>query len=79
MKIVVLFCFLLTDLTTISSSEESALAGRCLLIGETPDARTTDLRSIAPGQAPLLSFRVYEGRGRGRFGNNDLMLDDAGH
>jgi hypothetical protein len=27
----------------------------------------------------LLSFRYYEGKQHHRFGNSELMLDDAGH
>jgi hypothetical protein len=28
---------------------------------------------------PLLSFRFFEGRQRHRFGDLDLVIDDAGH
>ncbi len=54
-------------------------SGRCADIGETPDMRVAPLRMIAPGAPPLLSFRYYEGRMHHRFGNSELMLDDAGH
>jgi hypothetical protein len=54
-------------------------SGRCATIGETPDQRVTQQILVAPGQPPLLSFRVYESRRNGRFSNSDLMLDDAGH
>src|SRR4051812_20374523 len=52
---------------------------RCLTAGESPSERVSPQRMIAPGLPPLLSFRYYEGRAHYRFGNNDLMLDDAGH
>ena len=41
--------------------------------------RVAPLRLIAPGPPPLLSFRYYEGRAHHRYGNLDLVLDDAGH
>jgi hypothetical protein len=52
---------------------------RCLMAGESPSERVSPRQMIAPGLPPLLSFRYYEGRAHYRFGNNDLMLDDAGH
>jgi hypothetical protein len=54
-------------------------SGRCLTVAESPDAKTRDQARIAPGQPPLLMFRYYEGKLHHRFGNSDLMLDDAGH
>lgn len=56
-----------------------ARSGRVLEAGETR-ARIEDPRTrIAPGAPPLLSFRYFQGADRHRFGNLDLMLDDAGH
>ena len=49
-----------------------------MTIAESPDARLK-IPKIAPGQPPLLMFRYYEGKLHHRFGNADLMLDDAGH
>ena len=54
-------------------------SGRVAQIGESPSARVSTQKTIAPGLPPLLSFRYYEGRLHHRFGNNDLVLDDAGH
>jgi hypothetical protein len=54
-------------------------SGRCVTLAETPDARVAAQPQIAPGPPPLLSFRYYEGKLHHRFGNTDLMLDDAGH
>ncbi len=34
---------------------------------------------IAPGPPPSLGFRLIEGKLRHRFGDLDLVLDDAGH
>lgn len=34
---------------------------------------------IAPGAPPLVSFRYLDGARRHRFGNLDLVLDDASH
>ncbi|HKE23306.1 MAG TPA: hypothetical protein VKB88_13155 [Bryobacteraceae bacterium] len=34
---------------------------------------------IAPGAPPTLGFRMIEGKLRHRFGDLDLVLDDAGH
>jgi hypothetical protein len=56
-----------------------AESGRCLTLAESPDARVRPKPRIAPGQPPILMFRYYEGKLHHRFGNDDLMLDDAGH
>ena len=54
-------------------------SGRCVTVAETPSERVSPPLMIAPGPPPLLSFRYYEGRRQHRFGNLDLVLDDAGH
>ena len=59
-----------TDSDLIQQISES---GRCADIGE------SFAGPIAPGPPPLLSFRYYEGKQHHRFGNSELMLDDAGH
>jgi hypothetical protein len=56
-----------------------AESGRVTEAGETPDKRVASRAQIAPGTAPLLSFRYYEGKQHHRFGDVDLVLDDAGH
>jgi hypothetical protein len=53
--------------------------GRCADIAESPDSRVAPPRAVPPGAPPLLSFRYYEGALHHRFGNSELMLDDAGH
>lgn len=54
-------------------------SGRCAVLAESPDSRISPAPAIAPGPPPLISFRFYEGKLRHRFGNAELMLDDAGH
>jgi hypothetical protein len=68
--------FLLLFLAAETDSEliqEISASGRCADLGELKAG------PIAPGPPPLLSFRYYEGKQHHRFGNSELMLDDAGH
>ena len=71
--------FLLADPNPTSVIEQIAHSGRCVSSIESPDDKVSARDRIAPGSPPLLSFRLYEGKQHGRFGNADLMLDDAGH
>ncbi len=71
--------FLWTGLVASPQRQQVADSGRCVTLAETPDARVALKPMIAPGPPPLLSFRYYEGKAHHRFGNTDLMLDDAGH
>ena len=48
-------------------------------LGESSAERVAVRRLIAPGAPPLLAFRYFEGKDRHRFGQLDLVLDDAGH
>ncbi len=59
--------------------QQITASGRCADLSEPPDARVSLQPLIAPGPPPLLSFRYYEGAQHHRFGNSELMLDDAGH
>jgi len=59
--------------------QQIAASGRCADLPDTPDKRVAPPPAIAPGPPPILSFRLYEGKRRGRFSNSELMLDDAGH
>lgn len=54
-------------------------SGRCVTLAESPDSHVKPFVRIAPGQPPILTFRYYEGKMHHRYGNSDLMLDDAGH
>lgn len=56
-----------------------AQSGRISTVAESDDERVAPSPMIPPGQPPLLSFRYYEGQLHHRYGNADLMLDDAGH
>lgn len=65
--------------TPQSLIEQIADSGRCADLAEGPDQRVAAKPMIAPGPAPVISFRYYEGKQHHRFGNAELMLDDAGH
>jgi hypothetical protein len=54
-------------------------SGRILAIGENPSERVTPSPEVAPGVAPLLSFRYFDRESRYRLGRLDLVVDDAGH
>ena len=60
-------------------TREVAVSGQVLEIGNTPSARVSPPRQIAPGAPPLLAFRYYEAQQRHKLSNSELMLDDAGH
>jgi hypothetical protein len=76
MTAILTIAFLWNGLVT---QQQVADSGRCVTLAETPDTRVEHKPTIAPGPPPLLSFRYYEGKEHHRFGNTDLMLDDAGH
>lgn len=55
-------------------------SGRVVEIVEPPSRRVENSRvQIAPGAPPMSSFRLFEGKTRHRYGNLDLVMDDAGH
>ena len=56
-----------------------AASTRALQVAESPSARISKPPAVAPGAPPLLSFRYFDGKQRHRFGNLDLVMDDAGH
>jgi hypothetical protein len=59
--------------------KQVAASGRVLEIAIPPSERLLSGPRIAPGAPPLLSFRFFEGKQRYRFGELDLLIDDAGH
>jgi hypothetical protein len=59
--------------------ERIAASGQVVEIAVSASARLAPVALIAPGAPPTLGFRVIEGRLRHRFGDLDLVLDDAGH
>jgi len=73
------FLFLQANDNAATLTREVAESGRVLQIGVTPSERATPPPQIAPGQPPLVRFRYFEGQMRHRFGNMDLVADDAGH
>lgn len=60
-------------------TREVARSGRVLEIADPPSRRVDARPAIAPGAPPMLSFRLFEGKVRHRYGNLDLVMDDAGH
>ena len=54
-------------------------SGRVVELGEAPNRLRDPRRELAPGIPPVLAFRYFQGLDRHRFGNLDVMLDDAGH
>jgi hypothetical protein len=74
----------LTDTRLIETAAQQltalvAASGRVLSVAEDPRRRLDPGPRIAPGAPPLLRFRYLEGKRRHRFGNLDLVMDDAGH
>jgi hypothetical protein len=56
-----------------------AASGRIQQIGESSSARLSPAPPLAPGAPPILAFRYFDGQARHRFGDLDLVMDDAGH
>jgi hypothetical protein len=59
--------------------KQIAASGRVQLIGETSTTRLQSTALLAPGAPPILAFRYFDGQARHRFGDLDLVMDDAGH
>jgi hypothetical protein len=72
-----------TELSIPAALEEKmkqiAASGRIQQIGESSSARLNPPVPLAPGAPPILAFRYFDGQVRHRFGNLDLVMDDAGH
>jgi hypothetical protein len=71
--------FLSVKEDTASLIKKIADSGQVLEISVSPSERLSPPVQISPGAPPLMSFRLMDGKLRHRFGNLDLMLDDAGH
>jgi len=76
---VLLFFFFTIDPRAAALIKQIAASGQVVEIAEPAPSRLVVLPSIPPGAPPLLSFRLFEGKSRHRFGDLDLVLDDAGH
>jgi len=59
--------------------QQVAASGRVLEIGLSASERISSRPQVAPGASPLISFRFFEGKQRHRFGQLELVIDDAGH
>jgi hypothetical protein len=67
------------DERTASVVEQIAASGQVVEIATPSSERLAPAARIAPGVPPTLGFRMIEGKLRHRFGDLDLVLDDAGH
>jgi hypothetical protein len=74
-----LLMLLVPDERPVSLVDQIAASGRIVDIATPPSERLSPPGRIAPGAPPLLGFRMLEGKLRHRFGDLDLVLDDAGH
>ena len=74
-----LLLFLALDARTTDLIRQVADSGQIVEIATPPTERLMPSARIAPGAPPLVSFRAFEGKLRHRFGDLDLVLDDAGH
>ena len=71
--------FLAASQTVPALIRQISESGRVIEIAAPPSERISPPTQIAPGAAPLLSFRLFEGRRRSRYAGLDLVIDDAGH
>jgi hypothetical protein len=59
--------------------DEVVASGQVTEIATPSSERLAESGRIAPGPPPTLGFRIIDGKLRHRFGDLDLVLDDAGH
>ena len=76
---VFLLMLFVIDVRTTALIRKVAVSGRVVEIATPPSERLAPSAPIAPGAPPLVSFRTFDGKLRHRFGDLDLVLDDAGH
>jgi hypothetical protein len=74
-----LFFLFAADPRMAEQIRQIAASGQVVEIASLPSDRLASMPQIPPGTPPLLSFRAFEGKLRHRFGDLDLVLDDAGH
>jgi hypothetical protein len=67
------------DERTADLVKQIADSGQVVDIAMPASERLAPSARIAPGAPPALGFRMIEGQLRHRFGDLDLVLDDAGH
>lgn len=66
-------------LATHARIQQIAASGQVVEFAVPASERLVPIARIAPGAPPTLGFRMIEGKLRHRFGDLDLVLDDAGH
>ncbi len=70
-----LICFLLASSSDLHAAvKRAADSARVTLLHD-----RDPVSGVPPGVPPVLSFRYMEGSKKHRFGDLDLMVDDAGH
>ena len=78
-RVLVLTLLFALDQRTSALVEQITLSGQAVELATPPSERLAPPAPIAPGAPPLGGFRVMEGKLRHRFGDLDLVMDDAGH
>ena len=76
---VLLLLLFAIDVRMAGLISQVAASGQVVEIATPPSERLAPSGRIAPGVPPLVGFRAFEGKLRHRFGDLDLVLDDAGH
>ena len=79
MRYVVVVVLFMLDERPAGVVEEIEASGQIVEIATPSSERLTPPVRVAPGPPPSLGFRLIEGKLRHRFGDLDLVLDDAGH
>ena len=79
MRYVFLLLLLQLDERTAGLIDQITASGQVVELATPSSERLSPSARIAPGAPPALSFRLIEGKLRHRFGDLDLVLDDAGH
>jgi hypothetical protein len=75
----ILLLMLLVPAGVADLVREAAASGRVVSCAESPSERVNPAAMLAPGAAPVLSFRNFDATERGRLSDVGLMTDDAGH
>lgn len=79
MRLVILLLLAAPAFSNEDVLERILASGRVQTFGVTSSARLGPEVGLAPGDAPVLRFRYLDGKRRHRFGDLDLVMDDAGH
>ncbi|HYW47050.1 MAG TPA: hypothetical protein VE959_29560 [Bryobacteraceae bacterium] len=79
MRYLCLLMLFALDERTAGLVDQVAASGQIVEIATPSSERLAPSVRIAPGAPPALGFRMIEAKLRHRFGDLDLVLDDAGH